>query len=176
MRNVDQVATAIANRQRILEALPGTAAQLCERTKLAQPTVSKLLRSLITVGKAYQSGWTSTAGGPSSAVFTFGKSPPGFRLPERPARMSRDEYNAKRKIARMTREQLDELNDDDLWPKQEAGPTPPPHYLFAMYGPVPTCCQPEYCKVHAAEDYANKTKCPACTLQSVALEWVDGLS
>lgn len=166
MRNVDQVATAIANRQRILESLPGTAAQICERTKLAQPTVSKLIRSLISVGKAYQSGWYAVHAGPPSAVYSNGKIPQGFRLPERPMRMSAEEHNARRKANRLTQAQTDELMDDELWPKGEAGPTPKPHYLFAMFdplAPIRVCCQPEYCQVNAQENYADKMNCPKCS-------------
>ena len=136
MRNVEQVVNAIASRQRVLEAMPGTTAELCSRTGLAQPTLSKLLRSLVTVGKAYQSGWEAANGGPSSAIFSQGKPPPGFRLRERPARMSKEEYNAKRKIARMNKETTEEELDTENWPPATPDPIPEPHYLMAMFNPI----------------------------------------
>lgn len=171
MNNINQLATAIANRQRVLEAMPGTAAQLCDRTKLAQPTVSKLLRSLIKVGKAYQSGWSGD-GGPASAVFSQGKLPAGFRLPEKPARMSRDEYNARRKLSRMASEERDELPEH--WPKLIADPIPEQHPLMLMFNSVALCSQPEYCRINAPEDYGNKSKCEGCTLRSVKIEGLAG--
>lgn len=138
MRNVEQVVNAIASRQRVLEAMPGTTAQLCSRTALAQPTLSKLLRSLCRVGKAYQSGWQCDTGGPPSAVFTKGPQPAGFRLPEKPARLSREELNDKRRIARLEKDALSQLTDDELWPKTAPDPIPEPHYLMALFGKTVT--------------------------------------
>ena len=63
-----------ANRARVLEAMPGTRAQIRERTGLGVATVSRWCEDLRARGEAHVGGWwVHPTGGPAAEVFHPGR-------------------------------------------------------------------------------------------------------
>lgn len=68
------MATKRHNRQRVLEAMPGTQAQIIERTGLGLATVSRWVADLRAARQARITGWQPTPnGGPLAAIYGPGR-------------------------------------------------------------------------------------------------------
>lgn len=90
------MATKRHNRQRVLDAMPGTQAQIIERTGLGLATVSRWVADLRAARQARIAGWQAPAnGGPLAAIYGRGNRKDRPKPPSPPAELRVRRYRAR---------------------------------------------------------------------------------